>query len=58
MFGRWKKKRDSRTPDREGDAPQVAESEYTADPRELVGPESVTPTESPGAARERRAEES
>jgi hypothetical protein len=57
MLGRWKKKRDPRTPDRQTDAPQAQESEYTADPRELVGPESVTPAESPGAARERRAEE-
>ena len=44
-------------PDAERDAPQARESEYTADPRELVGPEGVTPTESPGAADERRADE-
>ena len=57
MFGRWKKKRDPGPPDTETDAPQAQESEYTADPRELVGPESVTPAESPGPARERPAEE-
>jgi len=57
MFGRWKKKRDPRTPERERDAPQAQKSEYTADPRELVGTEGVAMTESPGGADERRAEE-
>jgi hypothetical protein len=57
MFGRWKRKRDPRMPDAENDAPQTQESEYTADPRELVGPEGVTATESPRAADERRADE-
>jgi hypothetical protein len=57
MFGRWKRKRDPLVPDGETDAPQAQESEYTADPRELVGPEGVTATESPRAADERRADE-
>jgi hypothetical protein len=57
MFGRWKRKHEPRSPDRESDAGQTQQSDYTADPRELVGTEGVAVTESPGAAEERRAEE-
>ncbi len=57
MLDRWKRKRGARAPEGNPDAGQAQDSGYTADPRELVGPEAVTVAGSPEGAGERRAEE-
>ena len=57
MLGRWRRKREASTPDGRDDSVPAEDAEYTADPRELVGPEGVTVAESPDAAGERRVAE-